>query len=65
MALHQLGQRALRQFREIAASRQTQEHQMKERQKKVARPARFERATLCLEGRCSIQLSYGRILCRF
>jgi hypothetical protein len=22
-------------------------------------PARFERATLCLEGRCSIQLSYG------
>ena len=25
------------------------------------RPARFERATLCLEGRCSIQLSYGRI----
>jgi hypothetical protein len=26
------------------------------------RPARFERATLCLEGRCSIQLSYGRNL---
>ena len=26
----------------------------------MARPARFERATLCLEGRCSIQLSYGR-----
>ena len=26
----------------------------------VARPARVERATLCLEGRCSIQLSYGR-----
>ena len=24
------------------------------------RPARFERATLCLEGRCSIRLSYGR-----
>ena len=22
-------------------------------------PARFERATVCLEGRCSIQLSYG------
>ena len=22
-------------------------------------PARLERATLCLEGRCSIQLSYG------
>ena len=28
----------------------------------MARPARFERATLCLEGRCSIQLSYGRSL---
>ena len=28
---------------------------------KNLRPARFERATLCLEGRCSIQLSYGRI----
>ncbi len=27
----------------------------------VVRPARLERATLCLEGRCSIQLSYGRI----
>ena len=27
----------------------------------MARPARFERATLCLEGRCSIQLSYGRV----
>jgi hypothetical protein len=26
----------------------------------VARPARFERATLGLEDRCSIQLSYGR-----
>jgi hypothetical protein len=25
-------------------------------------PARFERATLCLEGRCSIQLSYGPML---
>ena len=28
---------------------------------KMARPARFELATLCLEGRCSIQLSYGRM----
>jgi hypothetical protein len=27
---------------------------------KMARPPRFERGTLCLEGRCSIQLSYGR-----
>ena len=27
---------------------------------KMARPARLERATLCLEGRRSIQLSYGR-----
>ena len=26
----------------------------------MARLARFERATLCLEGRCSIQLSYRR-----
>ena len=26
----------------------------------MARPARVERATLCLEGRCSIHLSYGR-----
>jgi hypothetical protein len=26
----------------------------------MARPARFELATLCLEGRRSIQLSYGR-----
>ncbi len=29
---------------------------------KVARPARLELATLCLEGRCSIQLSYGRVV---
>ena len=27
---------------------------------KMARPPRLERGTLCLEGRCSIQLSYGR-----
>ena len=27
----------------------------------MARPERFELPTLCLEGRCSIQLSYGRI----
>jgi hypothetical protein len=26
----------------------------------MARPGRFELPTLCLEGRCSIQLSYGR-----
>ena len=29
----------------------------------VARPPRFERGTTCLEGRCSIQLSYGRNRC--
>ena len=33
---------------------------MKQKEK-VARPARLELATLCLEGRRSIQLSYGRI----
>ncbi len=27
----------------------------------MARPARLELATLCLEGRRSIQLSYGRV----
>ena len=27
----------------------------------LARPPRLERGTLCLEGRCSIQLSYGRL----
>jgi hypothetical protein len=32
---------------------------MKQKEK-VARPARLELATLCLEGRRSIQLSYGR-----
>src|SRR6266853_5817964 len=33
---------------------------MKEKEK-VARPARLELATLCLEGRRSIRLSYGRV----
>jgi hypothetical protein len=28
---------------------------------RMARPERFELPTLCFEGRCSIQLSYGRI----
>ena len=30
---------------------------------KMVLPARFERATYALEGRCSIQLSYGSIKC--
>jgi hypothetical protein len=30
--------------------------------KGMARPERFELPTLCFEGRCSIQLSYGRTL---
>ena len=30
------------------------------RNEEVVRPPRLERGTLCLEGRCSIQLSYGR-----
>ena len=29
---------------------------------KMARPERFELPTLCFEGRCSIQLSYGRTM---
>ena len=29
----------------------------------MARPERFELPTLCFEGRCSIQLSYGRAVC--
>jgi hypothetical protein len=32
--------------------------------KRLARPPRFERGTLCLEGRCSIQLSYGRAVAK-
>ena len=31
---------------------------------KMARPERFELPTLCFEGRCSIQLSYGRTACK-
>jgi hypothetical protein len=30
-------------------------------QGKMARPERLELPTLCFEGRCSIQLSYGRV----
>jgi hypothetical protein len=37
---------------------------MKEKEK-VARPGRLELPTLCLEGRRSIQLSYGRIVFSF
>jgi hypothetical protein len=37
---------------------------MKEKEK-VARPGRLELPTLCLEGRRSIQLSYGRSLPNF
>jgi hypothetical protein len=29
----------------------------------MVRPERFELPTLCFEGRCSIQLSYGRVFC--
>jgi hypothetical protein len=36
-------------------------HYMPQVFENMARPARLERATLCLEGRCSIQLSYGRV----
>jgi hypothetical protein len=32
---------------------------------RMARPARLELATLCLEGRRSIQLSYGRSFSNF
>ena len=32
---------------------------------KLARPERFELPTLCFEGRCSIQLSYGRVFFRY
>jgi hypothetical protein len=32
---------------------------------RVARPEGFEPPTLCLEGRCSIRLSYGRPLPNF
>jgi hypothetical protein len=35
------------------------------REKKVARPERFELPTLWFEARCSIQLSYGRICVAF
>ncbi len=35
---------------------------MKEKEK-VARPGRLELPTLCLEGRRSFQLSYGRVAC--
>ncbi len=31
-------------------------------QRRMARPERFELPTLCFEGRCSIQLSYGRVV---
>jgi hypothetical protein len=40
-------------FSEAAQGIETQASEM-------ARPPRLERGTLCLEGRCSIQLSYGR-----
>jgi hypothetical protein len=35
----------------------------KSEKQKMARPERFELPTLCFEGRCSIQLSYGRADC--
>ncbi len=44
-------------------NRQRQKSQSHDWQRfEVARPGRFELPTLCLEGRRSIQLSYGRIL---
>jgi hypothetical protein len=45
-----------RKDQEITASEQRMEKE------KVARPERFELPTLCFEGRCSIQLSYGRVV---
>jgi hypothetical protein len=37
------------------------DHKSLQKNKLKTRPARLERATYGLEGRCSIQLSYGRL----
>jgi hypothetical protein len=51
------GQAGVRNDQEITASKQRIEKE------KVARPEGIEPPTLCLEGRRSIRLSYGRVAC--
>ena len=48
--------------RQRAFARKSVAQNLAQRGQKVARPLGFEPRTTCLEGRCSIQLSYGRTL---